>query len=146
HPDRLADAAGADGVVDLSALRRPAPGPVLPEAFPALRETLMAGTRRLLLVTGCGGAFGRSAPRPDTPDTPDAQDSPDSADPIPGAGLYGFARTAAIEYPGAEIRAVDIDPKDRPERIAAHLLAELCAPEEPVAVGYTNGTRNTLRT
>ncbi|NUK00140.1 acyltransferase domain-containing protein, partial [Streptomyces lunaelactis] len=146
HPDRLADAAGADGVVDLSALRRPAPGPVLPEAFGALRETLMAGTRRLLLVTGCGGAFGRSAPRPDTPDTPDAQDSPDSADPIPGAGLYGFARTAAIEYPGAEIRAVDIDPKDRPERIAAHLLAELCAPEEPVAVGYTNGTRNTLRT
>lgn len=44
------------------------------------------------------------------------------------------------------IRAVDIDPKDRPERIAAHLLAELCAPAEPVVVGRTNGTRTTLRT
>nr|WP_326647988.1 SDR family NAD(P)-dependent oxidoreductase [Streptomyces sp. NBC_01750] len=152
HQDRLADAAGsdADGVVDLSALR-PAPGPALPEAFGALRETLIAGTRRLLLVTGCGGAFGRTAQAPGVPDAPDAPDAPDSRgsadpDPIPGAGLYGFARTAAIEYPGTQVRAVDVDPKDRPERIAAHLIAELCAPEEPVVVGYTNGTRNTLRT
>ncbi|MFD9218954.1 SDR family NAD(P)-dependent oxidoreductase [Streptomyces sp. NPDC060064] len=146
HQDRLADAAGsdADGVVDLSALR-PAPAPVLPEAFAALRETLIAGTRRLLLVTGCGGAFGRTAQSPDAPDAPGSPGSADP-DPIPGAGLYGFARTAAIEYPGTQIRAVDVDPKDRPERIAAHLIAELCAPEEPVAVGYTNGTRNTLRT
>ncbi|MDQ0945571.1 SDR family NAD(P)-dependent oxidoreductase [Streptomyces sp. V1I1] len=136
HPDRLADAAGADGVVDLSALR-PAPDPVLPGAFGALRATLTAGTRRLLLVTGRGGAFGRTAP---------SHESPFPADPIPGAGLYGFARTAAIEHPGTVVRAVDIDPKDRPERIAAHLIAELCAPEEPVVIGYTNGTRNTLRT
>ncbi|MFF4233661.1 SDR family NAD(P)-dependent oxidoreductase [Streptomyces sp. NPDC001820] len=136
HPDRLADAAGADGVVDLSALR-PAPAPVLPETFGALRATLTAGTRRLLLVTGCGGAFGRTAP---------SHESPGPADPIPGAGLYGFARTAAIEHPGTAVRAVDIDPKDRPERIAAHLIAELCAPDEPVVIGYTNGTRNTLRT
>ncbi|MEV8021337.1 SDR family NAD(P)-dependent oxidoreductase [Streptomyces sp. NPDC086554] len=131
--ERLADAAGADGVVDLGALRA-AEAPVLPEAFGALREMLVAGTRRLLLVTGCGGAFGRTA------------SSPHSADPVPGAGLYGFARTAAIEYPGVEVRAVDVDPKDRPERIAAHLITELCSPEEPVAVGYTNGTRNSLRT
>lgn len=41
---------------------------------------------------------------------------------------------------------MDIDPKDRPERIASHLIAELCSPDEPVAVGYTNGTRNVLRT
>ncbi|ORT55774.1 type I polyketide synthase [Streptomyces sp. CB03238] len=133
HPHRMAEATGADGVVYLGALR-PARDPVLPEAFDALRGTLVAGTRRLLIVTGCGGAFGRTAP------------SPDSADPIPGAGLYGFARTAAIEYPGTEIRAVDVDPKDRPQRIAAHLIAELCAADEPLAVGYTNGTRNTLRT
>ncbi|WP_308377878.1 SDR family NAD(P)-dependent oxidoreductase [Streptomyces sp. ISL-98] len=131
--ERLADAAGADGVVDLGALRA-AEAPVLPEAFGALREMLIAGTRRMLLVTGCGGAFGRTA------------SSPHSADPVPGAGLYGFARTAAIEYPGVAVRAVDVDPKDRPERIAAHLIAELCSPEEPVAVGYTNGTRNSLRT
>lgn len=129
HPDRLADAAGADGVVDLSALR-PAPAPVLPENFAALRDILTEGTHRLLLVTGRGGDFGRSG----------------SPDPVPGAGLYGFARTAAIEHPGTAVRAVDVDPKDRPERIAAHLIAELCAPEEPLVIGYTNGTRNTLRT
>ncbi|MGX6744771.1 SDR family NAD(P)-dependent oxidoreductase [Streptomyces xantholiticus] len=129
HPDRLADAAGADGVVDLSALR-PAPAPVLPENFAALRDILTAGTHRLLLVTGRGGDFGRTG----------------SPDPVPGAGLYGFARTAALEYPGTAPRAVDVDPKDRPERIAAHLIAELCAPEEPLVIGYTNGTRNTLRT
>ncbi|MFI1393450.1 SDR family NAD(P)-dependent oxidoreductase [Streptomyces sp. NPDC020681] len=129
HPDRLADAAGADGVVDLSALR-PAPVPVLPESFAALRDILAAGTHRLLLVTGRGGDFGRTG----------------SPDPVPGAGLYGFARTAAIEHPGTAVRAVDVDPKDRPERIAAHLIAELCAPDEPLVIGYTNGTRNTLRT
>ncbi len=130
HPDRLADAAGADGVVDLSALR-PAPAPVLPENFAALRDLLTTGTHRLLLVTGRGGDFGRTGGAPD---------------PVPGAGLYGFARTAAIEHPGTAVRAVDVDPKDRPERIAAHLIAELCAPEEPLVIGYTNGTRNTLRT
>ncbi len=145
HPDRLADAAGCDGVVDLSALR-PAPAPVLPEGFRALRDTLVAGTRQLLLVTGCGGAFGRGAPPADADDGLLSQAMPEATDPIPGAGLYGFARSAAIEYPGAEIRAVDIDPKDRPERIASHLIAELCSPDEPVAVGYTNGTRNVLRT
>ncbi|MEV6400952.1 SDR family NAD(P)-dependent oxidoreductase [Streptomyces sp. NPDC051907] len=134
HPDRLVDAAGADGVVDLSALR-PAPAPVLPENFGALRAALVAGAGRLLLVTGCGGAFGRTEQAADP-----------SPDPVPGAGLHGFARTAAIEYPGALVRAVDVDPKDRPERIASHLIAELCAPEEPSVVGYTNGTRNTLRT
>ncbi|MET7619197.1 SDR family NAD(P)-dependent oxidoreductase [Streptomyces sp. NPDC005408] len=136
HPERLADAAGADGVVDLSSLR-PAPDPLLPEAFDALRRILTAGARQLLLVTGRGGAFGRTAT---------SHEAPGSPDPIPGAGLYGFARTAAIEHPGTAVRAVDIDPKDRPERIAAHLIAELCAPNEPVAIGYTNGTRSTLRT
>ncbi|WP_413777694.1 SDR family NAD(P)-dependent oxidoreductase [Streptomyces sp. AM8-1-1] len=145
HSDRLADAAGCDGVVDLSALR-PAPTPVLPEGFRALRDTLVAGTRQLLLVTGCGGAFGRGAPPADADDDMPPRGMPEATDPIPGAGLYGFARSAAIEYPGAEIRAVDIDPKDRPERIASHLIAELCSPDEPVAVGYTNGTRNVLRT
>ncbi|WP_142214880.1 type I polyketide synthase [Streptomyces sp. SLBN-118] len=137
HPERLADAAGADGVVDLSSLR-PAPDPVLPETFGALRRILTAGPRRLLLVTGRGGAFGRTAPSQVVPGS--------ASDPIPGAGLYGFARTAAIEHPGTAVRAVDVDPKDRPERIAAHLIAELCALEEPVAIGYTNGTRATLRT
>ncbi|PBC86362.1 MULTISPECIES: type I polyketide synthase [unclassified Streptomyces] len=132
--ERLAEATadGVGGLVDLSALRA-GRGAVLPGQYAGLRTALTGGARWLLLATAAGGTFGQD----------DAEDAPD---PLPGAGLRGFARTAALEYPGVLIRAVDIDPKDRPERIAAHLLAELCAPGEPVVVGRTNGTRTTLRT
>lgn len=132
--ERLAEvtADGVGGLVDLSALRA-GRGAVLPGQYAGLRTALTGGARWLLLATAAGGTFGQDA----------AEDAPD---PLPGAGLRGFARTAALEYPGVLIRAVDINPKDRPERIAAHLLAELCAPGEPVVVGRTNGTRTTLRT
>ncbi|CAM5307887.1 type I polyketide synthase [Streptomyces avidinii] len=88
---------GFDGLVDLSALRTTA-GPVLPEAFPGLRQALMTGTPRLLLVTGPGTS---------------------------GAGLHGFARSAALEFPDVLLRAVGVHPKEDPERIAAQLVAEL---------------------
>ncbi len=123
---------GTGGVVDLSALRA-GRGAALPGQFAAWRAALTGGARRLLLATAAGGTFGQDA-------------TADAPDPLPGAGLRGFARTAALEYPDVLIRAVDLDPKDRPERIAAHLLAELCAPGEPVVIGRTNGTRTTLRT
>lgn len=123
---------GVAGVVDLSALRA-GHAAVLPGQYAALRGALTGGSRWLLLATAAGGTFGQDT----------AGDAPD---PLPGAGLRGFARTAALEYPDALIRAVDIDPKDRPERIAAHLLAELCAPGEPVVVGHARGARTTLRT
>ncbi|MFB6435216.1 SDR family NAD(P)-dependent oxidoreductase [Streptomyces sp. NPDC056411] len=129
--ERLVDTT-AEGVVDLSALRTDR-GLVLPGQYAGLRTALTGGARWLLLATAAGGTFGRDT----------AEDAPD---PLPGAGLRGFARTAALEHPDALIRSVDIDPKDRPERIAGHLLAELCAPGEPVVVGRTNGTRTTLRT
>ncbi|MFE5805826.1 SDR family NAD(P)-dependent oxidoreductase [Streptomyces sp. NPDC056491] len=111
-----AAAAGFDGLVDLSALRTTSE-PVLPDAFPGLREALTTGTPRLLLVTGPGA---------------------------PGAGLHGFARSAALEFPGTLVRAVDIQPKEDPERIAAQLLAELSSGSDdnggsdaPASVGYT---------
>ncbi|MFJ9848405.1 SDR family NAD(P)-dependent oxidoreductase [Streptomyces sp. NPDC101150] len=168
--ERLAEIT-AEGVVDLSALRA-GRGAVLPGQYAGLRTALTGGARWLLLATAAGGTFG-AHPAEDAPDpspsspllpqvldsspkfsTPLEQGGPPCAegtpmrrgDACPGAGLRGFARTAALEYPEALIRAVDIDPKDRPERIAAHLLAELCAPGEPVVVGRTNGTRTTLRT
>ncbi|MGW5849167.1 SDR family NAD(P)-dependent oxidoreductase [Streptomyces sp. NPDC055254] len=125
-----AGAEGLDGLVDLSALR-PGSDPVLPEAFERLRGALVGGVRWLMVVTAAGGAFGHG---------------PAAPDPVPGLGLRGFARSAALECPGTVVRAVDVDPKDRPERIAAHLLAELCAPDGPVAVGYTHGVRTVLRT
>lgn len=120
---------GFDGIVDLSALRAGAEL-VLPEAFPRLRRALTGGVRRLLLVTAPG---------------------------TPGAGMHGFARSAALEFPGTLIRAVDIHPKEDPERIAEQLLAELscdaaagtgtgataeAGAEAPASVGYTaEGTR-----
>ncbi|MFJ5810428.1 SDR family NAD(P)-dependent oxidoreductase [Streptomyces sp. NPDC093093] len=90
--------AGHDGLVDLSALRA-AQGagqePVLPGAFAGLKGALVGGVSRLILAA-----------------TPDS-------------GLHGFARSAALEFPGALIRAVGIHPKEDPARVAAQLLAEL---------------------
>ncbi|MFZ3551020.1 SDR family NAD(P)-dependent oxidoreductase [Streptomyces sp. 4.24] len=134
-PVELAEAdAGFDAVLDLSALR-PGAVPVMPEVFPGLRRALTAGVDRLLLVTAPGGT--------------------------PGAGLHGFARSAALEFPGRLIRAVDVHPKEDPERIAAQLLAELgcelpgpldaagsaADPDTaPASVGYTaEGVRTTRR-
>ncbi|MEW2140472.1 SDR family NAD(P)-dependent oxidoreductase, partial [Streptomyces sp. NPDC005409] len=114
---------GFDGIVDLTALR-PGSEPVLPDAFPGLRRTLTSGTHRLLLVTA--------------PGTPSAG--------VQGAGLHGFARSAALEFPGTLIRAVQIQPKEAPEQLAAQLLAELShdSPDGPASVGYTpEGTRTT---
>ncbi|MCY0925397.1 SDR family NAD(P)-dependent oxidoreductase [Streptomyces sp. H27-H1] len=125
--------AGFDAVLDLSALS-PGAAPVLPDVFPGLRRALTGGVRRLLLVTARA----------------------DSA----GAGMHGFARSASLEYPGRLVRAVEVHPKEDPERIAAQLLAELsCEPaaptgssvsvEDPAAhasVGYTaEGLRVTRR-
>ncbi|MFF1496449.1 SDR family NAD(P)-dependent oxidoreductase [Streptomyces sp. NPDC058304] len=104
-------AAGFDGIVDLSGLRAGAE-PVLPGAFPALQRALTGGVRRLLLATTPGGA--------------------------PGAGLHGFARSAALEFPGSLIRAVEVSAKEDPERVAAQLLAELGDLHgDGSSVGYT---------
>lgn len=108
---------GYPALVDLSALRTgPAPTgsggePVLPDAFADLQRVLTGGVGRLLLVTVPGGA---------------------------GAGLHGFARSAAIEFPGTLVRAVGVHPKEAPEQVAAQLLAELAGTADgPASVGYT---------
>ncbi|WP_244291337.1 type I polyketide synthase [Streptomyces subrutilus] len=112
--------AGFDGIVDLTALRTGAE-PVLPQVYPGLRHALTGGTPRLLLVTANGSQ---------------------------GAGLHGFARSAALEFPGTLVRAVDVHPKEAAEQVAAQLLAELTcgAADGPASVGYTaEGTRVTRR-
>ncbi|MFJ3725515.1 SDR family NAD(P)-dependent oxidoreductase [Streptomyces sp. NPDC090045] len=107
---------GFDAIVDLTGLRTGSE-PVLPQLFPALRRVLTDGTHRLLLVT-----------------TPGA----------PAAGLHGFARSAALEFPGTLVRAVDVHPKEAPEQVAAQLLAELSCTTPHASVGYTTeGTRTT---
>ncbi|WP_240803935.1 type I polyketide synthase [Streptomyces sp. A0592] len=111
--------AGLDGIVDLSALRAGAE-PVLPAAFPGLRNALTGGVPRLLIVAASGGPGGPG-----------------------GAGLHGFARSAALEFPAALVRAVDVHPKEDPERVAAQLVRELSSSLPALAsVGYTpEGTR-----
>ncbi|KOU33201.1 erythronolide synthase, partial [Streptomyces sp. WM6373] len=112
---------GLDGIVDLSSLRA-GTEPVLPEVFPGLRDALTGGVPRLLLVAASGGPG--------------------------GAGLHGFARSAALEFPAALVRAVDVHPKEDPERVAARLVRELATdgPDGPASVGYTlDGARAARR-
>ncbi|MFE3604818.1 SDR family NAD(P)-dependent oxidoreductase [Streptomyces goshikiensis] len=112
------DGDGLDGLVDLSALRAGHEA-ALPAAFPGLKRALVGGVPRLLLVSAPGGT-----------------------------GLHGFARSAALEFPAALVRAVDVDPKEDPRQTALRLIAELAsdAGEGLASVGYTaEGTRVTRR-
>ncbi|MFF4102059.1 SDR family NAD(P)-dependent oxidoreductase [Streptomyces sp. NPDC001903] len=120
HGVRAETVAGADAGFDGVvdlSALRAGQEPVLPAAFPGYKRALTGGVRRLLL----GSA--------------------------PDSGLHGFARSAALEFPGALVRAVDLHPKEDPGRIAAQLLAELCDDGEDLAsVGYTaEGVRVTRR-
>ncbi|MFE2867921.1 SDR family NAD(P)-dependent oxidoreductase [Embleya sp. NPDC059259] len=127
-----------DTLVHLAALAD-GPDPILPDAFALLRDALVGGVRQVFLGTPGGGHFGR-APAAAGPD------------PVPGAGLAGFARSAALEYPDRVLRAVDLDPKEEPARIARRLLAELVRtagrpePDAPVLLGLSGDRRLTLRT
>jgi acyl transferase domain-containing protein/NAD(P)H-dependent flavin oxidoreductase YrpB (nitropropane dioxygenase family)/NAD(P)-dependent dehydrogenase (short-subunit alcohol dehydrogenase family)/acyl carrier protein len=130
--DSAGDVPDTDGLVYLAGLG-PEPAPDVPEVFDVLRRAVLGGVRSLIVVTGSAGTFGHGwAGDPAT-------------DPTPGAGLRGLIRTIAREYPDLLVRAVDVDPKEAPRKIARHLLDELGSPDGPVVVGYTNGTRNTLR-
>ncbi|MGH3838476.1 MAG: acyltransferase domain-containing protein, partial [Pseudonocardiaceae bacterium] len=127
-PDQPAEVTGTDALVYLAALDR-GRAPVLPVGFATLRDAVLGGVDQLVVVTGSGGRFGRQH----------------AANGVAGVGLPGLVRTIAREYPDRLIRLVDVDPKDEPDHIAGHLLAELLTPDAPTAVGYTAGERVTLR-
>jgi NAD(P)-dependent dehydrogenase (short-subunit alcohol dehydrogenase family) len=119
----------ADAVVHLAALR-PAGPPVLPGGYGGIRDALLGGTGRLLLVTGSGGTFGHDG-------SPDAD---------AGAGLRGLARTLALEYPEVLVRAVDLNADGSPRALAERLVAELLGEpgSDPVVVGHDGDTRRAL--
>ncbi len=121
-----------DTVVHLAGIDPGGPA-ALPAAFAGLRAAVVGGVRRLLVATGSGGRFGHG------------WDGDPATDPSAGAGLRGLVRTIALEFPDVVVRAVDVDSKDDPARIAGHLLAELASADSPIVVGYANGTRHTLR-
>jgi len=126
-PDQVQDVPATDALIYLAALD-PGRAPVLPEGFGPIRAAILGGVGQLLLVTGSGGKLGRG----------------DNANGVAGIGLHGLARTIAGEFPDRLVRAVDVDPKEEPSRIAAYLLAELLSSEGPVVVGCVAGKRVTL--
>ncbi|WP_425543486.1 SDR family oxidoreductase [Streptomyces luteireticuli] len=105
-----------DGVIHLTALT-PGTVPVLPAGFPVFQAVLRGGPRWLLCA------------RPAWEDTRTA-------------GLSGFFRTVAQEYPGTLARVVTID-TDRPvTALADELVGELLAPDRcPVVRRTSDGTR-----
>ncbi|WP_239380268.1 type I polyketide synthase [Frankia sp. CIT1] len=126
--DQLASGVGADGVLWVSPVDRDAP-PALPAAFGPIKAAVAGGTRRLVIATGSGGSFGRSA----------------TDEPGPSVGIAGLARTVAREAPRTLVRAVDLDPKEAPVQLAEYLLAEILTPDAPVVVGYRHGIRSAPR-
>ncbi|WP_138905419.1 SDR family NAD(P)-dependent oxidoreductase, partial [Streptomyces albidochromogenes] len=74
--------------------------------------------------------------------TRDGQSVVDGDRPVPArAALWGFLRTAAIEYPGFHPRLVDV--AQDPDDALRALLAELGASAGPTEVGYRQGVRRT---
>ncbi|GHD61663.1 hypothetical protein GCM10010317_055770 [Streptomyces mirabilis] len=61
------------------------------------------------------------------------------------AGLRGFFRSLAREYPDTVARVVEHAPSTAPEDIAAELVAELTAPDHEPVVLRSPGTRRGLR-
>ncbi|WP_034485609.1 type I polyketide synthase [Actinomadura oligospora] len=119
------EAGHADALVHLSALG-PGAGPVLPGAFAGIRRALLDGAGRLVIATATAGRFGQGG-----------DDAPGTAD----VGLRGLVRALAREFPDAVMRAVDVDPKEDPRKVAEHLLFELAGGDGRTVVGYSNGTR-----
>ncbi|MDT0448180.1 SDR family oxidoreductase [Streptomyces hesseae] len=109
--DTPRDPAGPlDGVVLL-------PGPVLPGAFPLLKDLLRRGPRRLLCV------------RP-------------AEDGGTGDGMGGFLRTVAREYPDTTARLVSVPDGRNAGEWADTVVGELLAPDrEPVVVRTEDGRR-----
>ena len=94
---------------------------------------------RLLTVSGLGGTFGRDG-------------APAVAAFAGGAGLTGLVKTLNLEWnadldrPGFIGKALDLDPGDDPEQLAAQVFAELALPGGRREVGYPGGVRTIFRT
>jgi acyl transferase domain-containing protein/NAD(P)H-dependent flavin oxidoreductase YrpB (nitropropane dioxygenase family)/NADP-dependent 3-hydroxy acid dehydrogenase YdfG len=68
------------------------------------------------------------------------------ADGFPGgAGVAGFLKTLALEWPEARVKAIDLDRDEPPAALAARLLDEITAGDREVEVGFVSGRRQVLR-
>ncbi|MBH1932966.1 SDR family NAD(P)-dependent oxidoreductase [Streptomyces sp. AV19] len=111
HPGPDGSEARDDGVIHLAALV-PGTTPVLPAAFPLLQAVLRGGPRWLLCARPAG-------------------------EDIRTAGLGGFFRAVAREYPDTSARVVTLAP-DRPvAALTEDLIGELLAPDRCPVVRHT---------
>ncbi len=125
---------GVKALVHLAALAEPQPQygalSALLALAQALREQLeeaaSAGDAVLLGATGLGGAFGVDG------------DAPLGA--ASQGAIHGFLKSAAQEWPTVRVKSVDLGAMPA-TAAAAHLLAELSAPDGLVEVGYRDGER-----
>ena len=108
---------------------------------------------RLLTVTGLGGRFGRDlhATHALAGDALAVRAGMERV--FPGsAGLTGLVKTLNLEWnpdlaqPGFIGKALDLDPGDDPERLAALVFQELALPGGRREVSYPGGVRTVFRT
>ncbi|RLU83692.1 polyketide synthase [Streptomyces griseocarneus] len=106
-----------DGVILLDGNAGEPAGPVLPGAFPLLKDLLGRGPRRLLSVRW--------------PEDADRDD-----------GMGGFLRTVAREYPDTVARLVSLPGGQNADSAAAAVIGELLAPDRaPVVERTADGRR-----
>ncbi len=94
--------------------------PLLPEAFQTFQAALAHRPRWLLAA----GPIEQS---------------------VPAAGLRGFFRTVAKEYPDTRAALVEIDPVTAPAVLAQLLVSELLAPDSAPVVQHAKGARLAFR-
>ena len=124
-----------DTLVDLGALAPTVdPGAAVIGQFERLRAAAQAGVRRLVVVTGQGGALGHDGP------------AGDADGDVLASAAQGVIRTFARELADVEARLVDVDPAEDADIVAGHLLAELADGDARTEVGRTAGGRRTLAT
>ncbi|WP_307855807.1 SDR family oxidoreductase [Kibdelosporangium banguiense] len=127
--ETITDIEDTDFVIYLSALRSDGE-PTLPEAYQEIRTCLTAGVKGLIVATAGGGTLG-------------FRDLHDEWEPL-DFGMHGLIRTAALEYPGVFVRAVDVNPKESHRVIAKALMAELTTADGPAVVGHASGKRHAI--
>ncbi|MGH3865269.1 MAG: SDR family NAD(P)-dependent oxidoreductase [Pseudonocardiaceae bacterium] len=108
-----------DGLVWLDALTAD-DDPLLPEAFLTFQAVLAQRPRWLLAAGPIEGS-------------------------VQAAGLRGFFRTVAKEYPDTRATLVEVDPAASPAAIAQLLVSELRTAEGAPVVRYANGARHAFR-
>lgn len=113
-----------DGVFCLTALSNiDEQESILPNAFPFFRSILVNGVRWMMVA---------------------AQSDNSGVSPA-SAGLRGFVRAVAHEYPDTAVRLLEIDTTDAPTATAAALIDEVLVEDTAPVVSTASGARHALR-